>query len=95
MSEQPVNKRLILTSFIRQYNFKIILYTLLILSSRRIFVARVLKGFYQLGTSSHKHPDPQQSGDPYDATVDNITNPTIFVIYRDSRAYPLYLYVFS
>ena len=54
---------------------------------------RVLVGVYQ-EHEGQLVPDAQPSGEPYDATVDNAAEPTIFVIYRDQRAYPEFLYVF-
>ena len=64
------------------------------LVQRFIFAARVLVGVYQRGHDNQQVPDAQPSGEPYDATVDNTDQPTVFVIYRDKRAYPEFLYVF-
>ena len=61
---------------------------------RFIFAVRVLVGVYQKGQVGQKVPDEQLTGQPYDATVDDENNPTIFVIYHDLRAYPEFLYVF-
>ena len=61
---------------------------------RFIFLVRVLVGIYQQH-EDQQVPDEQPSGEPYDATVDDEDEPTIFVIYRDQRAYPEFLYVFS
>ena len=62
---------------------------------RFIFAVRVLVGLYEKGKDGQKVPDAQPSGQPYDSTVDDETNPTIFVIYHDVRAYPEYLYEFT
>lgn len=62
---------------------------------RYVFVLRVLVGVYQLGREDQQVPDSQLSGDPYDATVDDETEPSIFVIYRDQRDYPEFLFVFT
>ena len=56
---------------------------------------RVLVGIYQKGKYDQQVLDAQPSGEPYDATVDDEDEPTIFVIYRDQRAYPEFLYVFT
>lgn len=56
---------------------------------------RVLLGVYQKGKDKQKMPDPQPSGELYDSTVDDEKNPSIFVIYRDQRDYPEYLYEFT
>ena len=61
---------------------------------RFIFAARVLVGEYQKGKDDQPAPGAQPSGEPYDSTVDNEDEPTIFVIYRDQRAYQEFLYVF-
>ena len=55
---------------------------------RFIFAVRVLVGVYQKGKDDQQVPDAQPSGEPYDATVDDVDKPTIFVIYRDQRDYP-------
>lgn len=60
-----------------------------------MFVARVLVGNYQKGKNQQKAPEKQLSGEPFDATVDRENNPTIFVIFRDTRAYPEFLYEFN
>ena len=62
---------------------------------RFIFAVRVLVGVYQKGKDGQKVPDAQPSGQPYDSTVDDETNPTILVIYHDVRAYPEFLYEFT
>ena len=54
---------------------------------------RVLVGVFQ-EHEDQEVPDAQPSGEPYDATVDKVAEPTIFVIYRDQRVYPEFLYVF-
>ena len=60
-----------------------------------VYVARVLVGLYCQGTKDMQHPPNQPNGYPYDTAVNRTTNPSIFVIFRDIRAYPLYLYEFS
>ena len=40
-------------------------------------------------------PPNRPKGYSYDRAIDRATNPSIFVIFRDISAYPLYLYEFS
>ncbi|KAK7910394.1 hypothetical protein WMY93_015078 [Mugilogobius chulae] len=64
---------------------------------RRMYVARVLTGRHTLGNSSMVAP-PQRGSDPsdrYDSLVDNLQNPSMFVIFHDDQAYPEYLITFS
>lgn len=56
---------------------------------------RVLVGIFQKGKENQKVPEAQPSGEQYDSTVDDDKNPSIFVIYRDQRAYPEFLYEFK
>ena len=55
---------------------------------------RVLVGVYQKGKDDQQVPDAQPSGEPNNATVDDVDTPTIFVIYRDQRL-PLCVYLKS
>lgn len=43
---------------------------------------------YQKGKRDQKVPEVQPSGEPYDPTVDDEKNHSIFVIYRDQSDYP-------
>lgn len=62
-----------------------------------VYVARVLVGRFCQGAPNMQHPPNQgnQAGCPFDSAVDNVAEPTVFVIFRDTRAYPLYLFEFS
>uniref|UniRef100_A0A3P9DLH6 Poly [ADP-ribose] polymerase n=1 Tax=Maylandia zebra TaxID=106582 RepID=A0A3P9DLH6_9CICH len=64
--------------------------------SQRVFVARVLTGVYTQGNSSMKVPPPRsnQPDDRYDCLVDQIANPSMFIIFNDNQAYPDYLITF-
>jgi O-acetyl-ADP-ribose deacetylase (regulator of RNase III) len=68
------------------------------LTQAHLFVCKVLVGFNALGNSSiqtqnlPKAPDGTTS---VDSTVDNIQNPSIFVIYHDAQAYPEYLITYQ
>ena len=60
-----------------------------------VYVARVLVGRFCQGAQDMQHPPLQTSSQPFDSAVDNVLHPNIFVIFRDTRAYPFYLYEFS
>ncbi|XP_003447633.1 uncharacterized protein LOC100707456 [Oreochromis niloticus] len=64
--------------------------------SQRVFVAQVLTGVYTQGNSSMKVPPPRtnQPDDRYDSLVDQIANPSMFIIFNDNQAYPDYLITF-
>uniref|UniRef100_A0A8C4TQ10 Poly [ADP-ribose] polymerase n=1 Tax=Falco tinnunculus TaxID=100819 RepID=A0A8C4TQ10_FALTI len=62
-----------------------------------MYLARVLTGQYCVGSSGLITPPPKHSADPtdlYDSVVDNVNNPTMFVIFSDIQAYPEYLITF-
>ena len=62
-----------------------------------MYVARVAVGQYTKGTSSMLVP-PQKGGssnDSYDSVVNDVNNPTIFVMFYDNQYYPEYLITFS
>ncbi|XP_077985210.1 protein mono-ADP-ribosyltransferase PARP14-like [Glandiceps talaboti] len=63
-----------------------------------IYQCRVLTGEYTRGKSGMIVPPSKYQNDPtncYDSVVDNVTNPTIFVIFHDAMAYPEYLISFK
>ncbi|XP_062372598.1 protein mono-ADP-ribosyltransferase PARP14-like [Sardina pilchardus] len=63
-----------------------------------MFVARVLAGSYTLGGSDMRVPppvSPQQPDIRFDSLVDNHQNPSMFVVFHDSQAYPDYLITFK
>ncbi|XP_055358541.1 protein mono-ADP-ribosyltransferase PARP14-like isoform X2 [Betta splendens] len=65
--------------------------------SQLMFVARVLTGTYTVGRSNMKVPPPrdnQQPDDRYDSLVNNISTPSMYVVFHDSQAYPDYLITF-
>ena len=55
-----------------------------------MFVCKVLVGKYEQGNSSVVVPP--NGGD---TTVDNLTSPSIFVIYHDAQGYPEYLLTYE
>ncbi|KAM3841398.1 protein mono-ADP-ribosyltransferase PARP10 isoform 3-T3 [Vipera latastei] len=62
--------------------------------NKYIFVTRTLVGDYTAGNPNMRAP-PLREGDAalrrYDSTVDNLSEPSIFVIFNDTQAYPEYL----
>ena len=67
--------------------------------NKYIYLVRVLMGEYTVGNSSMKVPPPKDPNkDPnilFDSTVDDTTDPQIFVVFFDCQAYPEYLIVFN
>lgn len=64
--------------------------------TKYVFLCKVLTGKFQRGTPDMV--EPQMIPGTllrYDSTVDDANNPTIFVAYRDSQAYPEYLVSFN
>jgi len=61
-----------------------------------MFLARVLTGDYCKGNSSLKAPPVKDTRNNrlYDSVVDDVTNPSIFVVFKDSSVYPSYLITF-
>jgi len=63
---------------------------------KRIYQARVLTGNYTLGKEQFIDSPlkPNSQVQRYDSVVNDLQNPLIFVIFRDSQAYPEYLVTF-
>ncbi|KAM9426420.1 protein mono-ADP-ribosyltransferase PARP14-like [Pholidichthys leucotaenia] len=63
---------------------------------KRLYVTHVLTGRYTAGNSSLKAPPPRGSDrtDCFDSVVDNVQQPTMFVVFHDDQAYPEYLITF-
>lgn len=62
--------------------------------NKYIFVAKALTGDYTLGSRDMRAPPLREAaGAPrrYDSVVDNLSEPSIFVIFNDTQAYPQYL----
>ncbi|KAM4038270.1 zinc finger CCCH-type antiviral protein 1-like [Anomaloglossus baeobatrachus] len=61
--------------------------------TRAMFIARVLVGDYETGDPQMKRPPlrPGSSTRYYDSCVDNITDPSIFVVFEKHQLYPEYL----
>ncbi|KAM6984745.1 protein mono-ADP-ribosyltransferase PARP12 [Aplochiton taeniatus] len=60
---------------------------------KSMFVCRVLVGDYITGHSSYLRPPSKDGGDTnfYDSCVDNLSNPSIFVVFEKPQVYPEYL----
>ncbi|XP_018621479.1 protein mono-ADP-ribosyltransferase PARP12-like [Scleropages formosus] len=60
---------------------------------RTMFVCRVLVGDYTKGCSSYVRPPSKDGGDVnfYDSCVDDVYNPSIFVVFEKHQVYPEYL----
>jgi len=62
---------------------------------RKMFLCRVSHGDFCVGRSDLMVPDPKPgTNELFDSTVDNVTNPTVFVVYHDAQVYPEYLVTF-
>jgi len=68
-------------------------------SSKFMFVAKVLVGSYAAGDSSYRRPpqkDPTNpASDLYDSCVDDVSFPTIFVVFDTDQVYPEYIIEYS
>ncbi|NXM34300.1 PAR14 polymerase, partial [Oxyruncus cristatus] len=63
-----------------------------------MYLARVLVGEYSLGKRGAITPEPKNASnsiDLYDSSTDNVSQPSMFVIFNDIQAYPEYLITFS
>ncbi|XP_077305872.1 protein mono-ADP-ribosyltransferase PARP14-like [Lithobates pipiens] len=63
-----------------------------------MYLARVLTGVYCVGNASMIVPpakNPSNPTDLYDSATDNLSTPSVFVIFNDVQAYPEYLITFT
>ncbi|KAJ8373853.1 hypothetical protein SKAU_G00044330 [Synaphobranchus kaupii] len=62
---------------------------------RTMFVCRVLVGGYTKGDSSYLRPPSKDGGDSvfYDSCVDNVRDPSIFVVFEKHQVYPEYILI--
>jgi poly [ADP-ribose] polymerase 10/14/15 len=60
-----------------------------------IYQCLVLTGEFTLGKRWLVDPPEKTNGEKYDSTVNNQAQPTVFVIYSDTQAYPQYLVSFK
>ena len=66
-------------------------------NNKHIFLAKALTGEFVVGNSNSVTPPPKGGNNLtlYDSVVDNVSNPSIFVIFGDAQAYPDYLITFT
>lgn len=62
----------------------------------KMFLCRVAVGDYCKGKKNQLTPDakPGSTHEVFDSTVDDISDPEIFVVYHDAQVYPEYLVTF-
>ena len=67
--------------------------------SRYMFVAKVLVGSYTKGHPSYRRPPQKVPSDPgsdlYDTCVNNLSNPSVFVVFDTDQLYPEYIITYS
>ncbi|XP_054565651.1 protein mono-ADP-ribosyltransferase PARP14-like [Eptesicus fuscus] len=65
---------------------------------KHVYYVRVLTGLYALGNRSLLVPPPKNPQNPldlYDTVTDNVSTPSLFVVFYDYQAYPEYLITFK
>jgi len=62
---------------------------------QHMFLCRVVVGEYCMGKKDALTPDVRVGHQLYDCTVNDMSNPGIFVTYHDAQAYPEYLVRFK
>lgn len=66
---------------------------------RYMYMVKVLVGAYTKGEPSIKAPpkrfDEKNPGRLYDSVVNDIDDPTIFVVFQDAQCYPEHLIIFK
>ncbi|XP_042563886.1 protein mono-ADP-ribosyltransferase PARP14-like [Clupea harengus] len=64
---------------------------------KRMYLARVLVGDYTQGVSGMLAPPPRNTvtADLFDSLTDNMTRPTMFIVFNDVQAYPEYIITFQ
>uniref|UniRef100_A0A3B4XL36 Si:ch73-252i11.1 n=1 Tax=Seriola lalandi dorsalis TaxID=1841481 RepID=A0A3B4XL36_SERLL len=60
---------------------------------KSMFIARVLVGDFTKGSTDYRRPPSKDGGDVnfYDSCVDNVIDPSIFVVFEKHQIYPEYL----
>lgn len=61
---------------------------------KRMFLTEVITGSSCLGEKDMKHL-PQVKGTTFNSAVNDLSKPSIFVVFRDASAYPLYLLTYK
>lgn len=65
--------------------------------NKYIFYASVLTGDFCVGQGGIRVPPPKNPANrliTYDSTTDNVSSPSMFVVFHDAQAYPAYLIAF-
>merc|ERR1719473_848060 len=62
---------------------------------QHMFLCRVIVGEYCVGRSGALAPDVRKGAMLYDTTVDNMSNPSMYITYHDAQCYPDYLIKFK
>lgn len=65
---------------------------------KRMYLCKVLTGEYTVGQNGMRVPPAKkgkQSHILYDSVVDNVGNPSMFIIFNDTQGYPDYLITFK
>lgn len=62
-----------------------------------MYVCRVLTGDFALGQQGLLEPPKKDSSshERFDSVVDNMTKPSMFIVFHDAHAYPEYLITFT
>lgn len=62
-----------------------------------MYLCQVLTGDYTVGAQAMIVPPAKNAGgfQKYDSVVDNVTTPSMFVVFHDSQACPEYLITFK
>lgn len=63
-----------------------------------MYLARVIVGEYTVGKQGILTPPAKRTNDltdTYDTVVDNVSNPSIYVVFYDWQCYPEYLITFQ
>jgi len=65
--------------------------------NRRMFLCRVAVGDWCVGKKDQLTPDskPGKTTELFDSTVNDIANPSIFVVYHDTQVYPEYIVTYK
>lgn len=62
---------------------------------KRMYRAKVVTGHYCAGQKGLKYLSERIEGICYDSAVNTLTNPTEFIIFNDTQAYPEYCIEFT
>ena len=65
--------------------------------TKYVFQCRVLTGQYAVGRGDMKEPPQRPGGSKfrYDSVVNDLADPRIFVVFKDTQSYPEYLVAFK